>query len=96
MSINKTQLKKIARLARLDLDDANIDSQIADFNNLLNLIASMNQLDTDGVAPMAHPLQITQPTREDVANEPEQRELLQKSAPATEDGLYLVPQVIDS
>lgn len=96
MSIDKTQLKKIASLAKLDIKEENISIQMNDFNNLLNMIEAMNQLDTTDVPPMAHPLQVTQPLRDDVVSETNQRELLQHNAPDTADGLYLVPQVIES
>ena len=61
---------------------------------ILAFIEQMNEVDTDGVVPMAHPLDMTQRLRADVVTEPDRRKELQANAPAVRDGLYLVPRVI--
>jgi aspartyl-tRNA(Asn)/glutamyl-tRNA(Gln) amidotransferase subunit C len=69
-----------------------VASRITD---ILALIDQMQSIDTDGVEPLAHPLDVTQPLREDKVTEENRRDELQTLAPATEDGLYLVPRVIE-
>ena len=95
MSLTASDVKKIAHLARLGIEEQQIDSYAKDLSSILDLMTQMGQLNTDGVAPMAHPLDQMQRLREDVVTETDQREHFQAIAPQTEAGLYLVPKVID-
>ena len=95
MSLDRTDVEKIAHLARLALSDEEKDRYAVDLSRILGLVDQMNTVDTDRVAPMAHPLNMVQRLRADEPAEPDQRELFQRIAPATEDGLYLVPKVIE-
>jgi len=95
MALDKTDVAKIAHLARLDVDDEALDHYAAELSSILDLVAQMNAVDTTGVEPMAHPLHMAQRLRPDQVSEPDQREHFQQIAPATEDGLYLVPKVIE-
>lgn len=95
MSLGSEEVKKIAHLARIAIDDANIPAYATNLNNILTLVEQMNAVDTSNVEPMAHPLNVTQRLREDHVTEPNQRELFQSIAPKTEAGLYLVPKVIE-
>ncbi|MEA3273968.1 MAG: Asp-tRNA(Asn)/Glu-tRNA(Gln) amidotransferase subunit GatC [Pseudomonadota bacterium] len=95
MSLDRSDVEKIAHLARLAISDEEKDRYAADLSNILDLVAQMNAVDTEGVTPMAHPLHMAQRLRADEPTEPNQRELFQGIAPATEDGLYLVPKVIE-
>lgn len=94
-NLKPKDVKKIARLARLQLNEEQIKSISQDMNNILTLVEQMNKLDTGKIKPMAHPFDETQPLREDQVTEKNQRELYQSIAPETYEGLYLVPQVID-
>ncbi len=95
MSLTVTDVKKVAHLARLALEEHEIPKYSQELSNILGLVAQMDAVDTTTIAPMAHPLNVPQPLREDVVTETNQRELFQRIAPATEAGLYLVPKVIE-
>ena len=95
MSLDKTDVEKIAHLARLAIDDTDIPSYVRDLGNILNLVEQLSDADTSNISPMAHPLDARQRLRADVVTETNQRELFQSVAPETSDGIYLVPQVIE-
>ena len=95
MSLDIDDIKAIAKLARLKIDEADVPLYAANLSSILNLVEQMNSVDTEGVVPMSHPLDVVQRLREDVVTEKDQRDEFQKVAPATQDGLYLVPKVIE-
>lgn len=95
MPLDRTDVEKIAHLARLAVSDDEKDHYAADLSKILDLVEQLSAVDTDAVTPMAHPLHMTQRLRVDEPTEADQRELFQQVAPATEDGLYLVPKVIE-
>lgn len=95
MSLDASDIAKIAHLARLEIAPESIERYAADLSNILDLVAQMDAVDTTGAEPMAHPLHMSQRLRPDRVSEQNQRELFQAIAPLTEDGLYLVPKVID-
>ena len=95
MSLDADEVKKIAMLARLQIDEADIPSYVTNLTNILDLVAQMEAVDTEGVVPMSHPQEAVQRLREDVVSEEDQREAFQTVAPATDEGLYLVPKVIE-
>lgn len=89
------EIQKLARLARLEITQETIDETAKSITEVLALVDQLQAADTDNVAPMAHPLDAVQILRADEVTESDQREKLQAIAPAVEDGLYLVPKVID-
>ncbi len=95
MSIEVDEVKKIAKLACLNVDDADVQSYATNLSNILDLVEQMSAVDTTGVAPMSHPFDVVQRLREDVVTDFNRREEFQAIAPKTEDGLYLVPKVIE-
>jgi aspartyl-tRNA(Asn)/glutamyl-tRNA(Gln) amidotransferase subunit C len=95
MSIGSAEVKNIAHLARLAIDEDLIPDYARNLSDILALVEQMNAVDTAGVEPMAHPLDAVARLRPDEVTEPDQRELFQSIAPATEAGLYLVPRVIE-
>ncbi len=95
MSLAKTEIEKIAHLARLAINENDIPQYAQDLNNILTLVEQLSDADTQDIAPMAHPLDMFQRLREDIVTETNQRELFQAIAPQTADGVYLVPQVIE-
>lgn len=95
MALERTEVEKIAHLARLGLDEAEIPQTTATLNSILGLIDAMQAVDTRGVEPLAHPLETTQRLRADQVTETNQRDAYQAIAPAVENGLYLVPKVIE-
>lgn len=95
MSLDRADVEKIAHLARLTVAEEEIPAYARDLSQILDLVAQMNELDTAGVEPMAHPLHRSQRLRPDAVTEADQRALFQSVAPLTERGLYLVPKVIE-
>ncbi|HVL77507.1 MAG TPA: Asp-tRNA(Asn)/Glu-tRNA(Gln) amidotransferase subunit GatC [Noviherbaspirillum sp.] len=99
MSLNLSDVKRLARLAQLDLNDEQGEKTLAKLNGIFDLVEQMRAVDTAGVEPLSHPIAAYQDVslrlREDAVTEPDRRDDYQKVAPATEDGLYLVPKVIE-
>ena len=95
MAVAPSDIEKLAELARLDIDAESIDQVAASLSDVLALVDQLQAADTTGITPMAHPLDAVQRLRADTVTEADQREALQAVAPATENGLFLVPKVID-
>ena len=95
MSLDKNDVEKIAHLARLAISENDIPGYADNLSNILKLVEQMAEVDTDNVSPMAHPLDAHQRLREDIVTEENQREHFQKVASDIENGLYLVPKVIE-
>ena len=95
MALAPEEIKKIAHLARLAIDDKDIAGYAHNLSNILEMFSQMNAVDTQGVTPMAHSQDLTQRLRPDVVTETNQRERFQSIAPQTVTGLYLVPKVIE-
>lgn len=95
MKLNVEELHKVAHLARLSIHAKDEESYSQALSNILNLMDEMQSIDTTGVQPLAHPMDATQRLRTDQVTESNQRDYLQKLAPATQDGLYLVPRVVE-
>ncbi len=97
MPLERHEVEKIAHLARLTLDEEQIPFYASNLSKILDLVAHINEAQTDNIVPMAHPLeQLTQRMRPDEVTEVDERERFLAIAPATEAGLYLVPKVIDA
>ncbi len=95
MALDRTDVEKIAHLARLQIDNNDVPEYARNLSNILDLVDQMQSVDTDGVAPLAHPLDAVQRLRADQVSEQNQREQLQAVSPAVENGLFLVPKVIE-
>ena len=95
MTLKRSDVEKIAHLARVQVSNDELDAVAGGLSDILELVAQMEQVDTRGVVPMAHPLHMVQRLREDEVTEANQRERFQAVAPATENGLFLVPRVIE-
>jgi aspartyl-tRNA(Asn)/glutamyl-tRNA(Gln) amidotransferase subunit C len=99
MSLSDDQVRRIARLARIALQPGESAAVTERLNRVLALVDEMRRVDTAGVEPMAHPQDphsvLGQPLRVDSVTETDQRERYQATAPAVEEGLYLVPKVIE-
>lgn len=89
------QIQKLASLAKLKISQETLDKTAQSISEVLVLVDQLKAVNTEAVSPMAHPLDAVQTLREDKASEPNQREKFQSMAPNVEDGLYLVPKVID-
>lgn len=100
MSLDLSDVKRLAVLAQLDLTGDQAEATLTKLNGIFALVEQMRAVDTSGVEPLNHPIAALQHDlslrlREDVATEPNRREDYQAVAPAAQDGLYLVPKVIE-
>ena len=95
VALNDEDIRKIAWLARLQIDEVDSPKYAGELSQVLDLVDQLNQIDTDNIEPMAHPTDAVQRLREDVVTEDNQREKFQSIAPQAEAGLYLVPRVIE-
>ena len=95
MSLSPEQVKQVAHLARLSLPPEKVEPYARQLSNILDMVSQLSSASTDGVPPMAHPLEMVQRLRPDVVSEENRREAFQAIAPAVEDGVYLVPRVIE-
>lgn len=99
MALTSADIDRIANLARLELRGDESARLLAQLNQFFGIVEQMRAVDTTGIAPLSHPVgavqDITLRLRDDEASEPNQREANQKSAPAVERGLFLVPKVIE-
>lgn len=95
MSLEKIDVERIAQLARLEIASADVSAYAQSLSDILAFVATMSEVDTANVEPMAHPLDVAQRLREDAVTEENHREEFQSIAPLVEAGLYLVPRVIE-
>ena len=93
--LSRDDIHRIAELARIEVSEEGVAALQHDLNGIFDLIEQMRAVDTTGVEPMAHAIDLTQRLREDRVTETDQHELFQSAAPRVEDGLYLVPKVIE-
>ena len=93
--LNAETVSAIAHLARLSLDDTQSAEYAQSLNKILGMMETLKGINTDGVEPLKSPFDNPQPLREDVVSETNHREQYQAVAPAVEEGLYLVPRVIE-
>lgn len=99
MALTPDDIGRIAHLARLELDDAARTRMLTQINGFFDIVEQMRAVDTTGIEPLAHPVAAFEDVqlrlRDDVVTEPDQRDANQRSAPAVERGLFLVPKVIE-
>lgn len=95
MSLSLDDVSRIARLARIDISSAEAGRTRDQLNGILAFVAQLQAVNTDGIEPMAHAVDVVQRLRPDTVTEPDRRDAFQAIAPETEAGLYLVPKVIE-
>jgi aspartyl-tRNA(Asn)/glutamyl-tRNA(Gln) amidotransferase subunit C len=99
MSLTPQDIARIANLARLELRPDESERMLSQINDFFGIVEKMRAVDTSGVEPLTHPVETVQAVslrlRDDAVSEPNQREANQRSAPAVERGLFLVPKVIE-
>ncbi len=95
MNISSKDINIIASLAQLELEDSAMETYAQEMTDILAMIQQMQQIDTSSIEPMPHPQDIQLRLRPDEITEPDQRSELQSIAPSTDEGLYLVPKVLD-
>jgi aspartyl-tRNA(Asn)/glutamyl-tRNA(Gln) amidotransferase subunit C len=104
MSLNLNDIKRIAYLARIQIDDNEAQTTLTKLSGILGLIEQMQAVDTTGITPMSHSQDVVQRLRDDVVTKTNQRDIFQQNAPvlgngstqtAVDSGLYLVPRVVE-
>jgi len=95
MSLNEQQVREIARLAHIEIDDSEIKYLQKELSDVLELIEQLRAVDTTHVKPMEHAHEQGQHLRDDKVQEPDRRDVFLALAPETEEGLFLVPKVIE-
>lgn len=95
MSLNLADVARIARLARIELSATEREATCDQLNGILGFIEQLQAVDTTGIEPMAHAVDVVQRLRPDVVTESDRRADFQAVAPETEGGLYLVPRVVE-
>lgn len=95
MALSPEEVKKIAFLARLSIKEENIEQYSQDLSVILDLVEQMDAANVDDIEPMAHPQDAMQRLRDDIVTEIDQREKMMSNAPLKQDGLFLVPKVLD-
>lgn len=95
MSLSPDEVRHIAHLARLRIEEDDIADYAGNLSRIVDFVDQLGQADTEAVTPMAHPLEMAQRLRDDEVTESNHRDEYQENAPATEQGLYLVPRVIE-
>ena len=93
--LDESRVQALAKLARIKLEDIEIPALTAQLSQILVLVEQMNSVDTTGVEPLAHPLDLVARLRADVVTETDQRDVLQACAPDVARGYFLVPRVLD-
>ena len=95
MSLTKLEVQHVATLARLQLEDGEVDDVVDKLSRIVDFVDQLQAAPTDDVLPMAHPLNMSQRLRADDVTETDQRDFFQQNAPSTEGGYYLVPKVLE-
>lgn len=95
MAIEDSHVRRAAHLARLAISDEQASGFVDDLSRILEMVDQLQGVDTVGVTPLSHPLDATQRLRADEVTEANQRDTFQRCAPAVENGLYLVPRVVE-
>ncbi|MFB2538733.1 MULTISPECIES: Asp-tRNA(Asn)/Glu-tRNA(Gln) amidotransferase subunit GatC [unclassified Acinetobacter] len=93
--LDASTVQQVAKLAKLSFDEAQANATAHGLNKILHMMDALQQFDTDGVEPLKNPFDDHQPLRKDIVTEYDKRQDYQQVAPATQDGLYLVPRVVE-
>lgn len=95
MALNIPDIKRLAHLAQIEINDSEAEKTLNKLSGILTLIEDMQAVDTTGITPMSHSQDVVQRLRDDVVTASNQRDAFQANAPAVDSGLYLVPKVIE-
>ena len=95
MKLTRQNVEHIAHLARLEIGPGELDGVVEKLGRIVDFVDQLTSADTSAVAPMAHPMDMSQRLRADAVTEADQRDLYQQNSGAVQDGLYTVPRVLE-
>lgn len=95
MSVNESQVRHVAKLARLALSDAEIDKMVPELNNILGWVEQLAEVNTDGVEPLTAVIDLKLRLRDDVVTDGDMRDAVLANAPDAQHGFFAVPKVIE-
>lgn len=95
MSVTPEDVRKVARLSRITIDESRVEPMTSELNNILNWIEQLNEVDVDGVEPMTAVVETSLPMREDKVTDGNKPEAVLANAPRSEDGFFVVPKVVE-
>jgi aspartyl-tRNA(Asn)/glutamyl-tRNA(Gln) amidotransferase subunit C len=95
MSVTKDDVRKVARLSRIAVDEAHLDELAGELNTILGWIDQLNEVDIEGVEPMTSVVETKLPMREDVVTDGNIPDQILANAPRTEDGFFVVPKSVE-
>ena len=95
MTLSREDIEYIAHLARLEVSEADVPAYVDKLGRIIEFIDELGQADTVDMVPMAHPLDMSQRLRADEVTESDERDRYQANAPETENGVYVVPRVVE-
>ncbi len=95
MSVTKDDVRKVARLSRIAVDDSRLETLAGELNGILGWIDQLNEVDIDGVEPMTSVVEASLPMREDNVTDGEKPDQVLANAPKTEDGFFVVPKAVE-
>jgi aspartyl-tRNA(Asn)/glutamyl-tRNA(Gln) amidotransferase subunit C len=95
MSIDAATVRKVARLARIQVEDAKLEQLAGELSGILNWIEQLNEVDTEGVAPMASTEAVALPMRDDVVTDGGDAARVLANAPKSDRGFFVVPKVVE-
>lgn len=95
MSVTKDDVRKVARLSRIAVEDARLDTLAGELNGILGWIDQLNEVDVEGVEPMTSVVELALPMREDTVTDGDKPDQVLANAPKSEDGFYVVPKAVE-
>ena len=95
MSVDASQVRHVAKLARIAMSDAEVDALVGEFNNILGWVEQLGEVDTDGVEPLASVIDVPLRLRDDVVTDGDCRDAVLLNAPDAQHGFFAVPKVIE-
>lgn len=95
MSVTPEDVRKVARLSRIKIDETRVEPMTAELNGILDWIEQLNEVDVDGVEPMTTPVKMTLPMREDEVTDGNKQDQVLANSPRAEDGFFVVPKVVE-
>jgi aspartyl-tRNA(Asn)/glutamyl-tRNA(Gln) amidotransferase subunit C len=95
MSVTKDDVRKVARLARIEVAEDRLDPLVGELNGILGWIEQLNEVDVDGVEAMTTPVEMALPWRDDAITDGNRQADILANAPRTQDGFFVVPKVVE-